>query len=271
MANLTISGGVWKPGNHRHHHTGSGGDYFDVSTVPSASGAVHADAQEHEENKTFLFWSWSGATETTTSTDNSVWVTYPDGAQPATLTRWYLPDSEVPGPQHPGVYFDALSLESGDFLDWGDTFDPFTVSPDAARSDDFASSSAGPVSVSADGVWPGGGPLVFSGWLIVRGAGAEHANELSEAQGGSAIAIATYARPDDVPRPIRDRIPPFISVRGDASLLSRELAQLGNINELTLSLADAEGRAAIQAAVMRYVGDLAQAQLKQLSSKGGVS
>jgi hypothetical protein len=53
--------------------------------------------------------------------------------------------------------------------------------------------------------------------------------------------------------------------------LSRELAQLGNINELTLSLADAEGRAAIQAAVMRYVGDLAQAQLKQLSSKGGVS
>jgi hypothetical protein len=267
MANLTISGGIWTPGNHRHHHSGTGGGYFDQSVVPGASGSVHADAEEHEENKTFLFWSWSGATATSTSTDNSVWVTYPAGPQAATLTRWYLPDSEVPGPQHPGVYFDAFSLESGDFLDWGDTFDPFTVAPEAARSDDFASTASGAVSVTAEGAWRGGGPLVFSGWLVVRGSAPDHGNELSEEQRGSAIALATYARPNDVDRPVIERIPPFIYTMGDASLITRELVHLGNINELTQSLADAQGRSAVQASVMRYLVGIGQEQLKQPGSE----
>lgn len=269
MANLTISGGVWTPGSHRHHHSGTGGEHFDPTNLPMASGRVHSDALEHEDGKTFLFWSWSGATETNTSMDRSVWVTYPSGPQSATLTRWYLRDSDLQG-SGPGVFFDAFSLESGDFLDWGDDFDPFTVAR-GARNDEFASSASSDVLVTAEQIWPGGGPLLFTGWLVLRGSAIGHGNELSEVQGGSAYAIATYATPNNLERPIIERIPPFIYTSGDASLITRELSQLGNINELALALADAQGRAAIQTSVMRYLVDVGQAQLKQLSSGAGAS
>ena len=264
MTELTVRGGVWTPGNHRHHHAVPNGDYFDTSRT-TASGACSATAQPHEVGKTFQFWSWSGGTDVGTSTDPDITVALVPGAPSASLTRWYLRDSDVPGPNRPGVLFDAMSEVSGDFLDWGDTFDPFTVDPAGAREDCFASTANGSVIVTAAGSWPGS-TEVFASWLVLSGSGAELREELTVAAGQSALAIACYADPRRPHQPVDERRPPYIWFEGDASPVARDLVLAANVNELAAGLADRAGAATVRAAVLNYVVERAQAAQKELAN-----
>jgi hypothetical protein len=263
MAELTLSGGVWTPGSHRHHHSGSGGGHFDISHGRTY-GFYTADARDPEDGKTFLFWSWSGATETGVSLDHNVGVSFPERDTPATLTRWYEPDGG-PGSET-GLRFDAFSAESGDFLDWGDDFDPFTATPPGTRDDDFARTATEPVSVSAADVWPHT-DLLFDRWLVVRGNADPIGADIRVERGQSAVAFALYAQALTPQRRPIDRIPPYVYFHGDPAPITQELTRLANVNEQAMALNDSAGRAQIRAAVMRYLVELGESHMKELDAE----
>jgi hypothetical protein len=198
MSQLTTAYRHWTPHKHRNHHAGRVGEEV-PGIAPMVTVATWQEAQAPQPpNEQFLFWSVTGNTVGQRySASTSASAAFPPGTAPATMTAWYEP-LRVGPVGGPGVRVDAFSLATGDFLDWGNGWDPFTVDPARKRDDDKVDTSAGSASVTAEGAWGGPGhPLRFETWLTFRFAPAAEvaAQELLLCSDQSGVAFALYAPP----------------------------------------------------------------------------
>ncbi|MGN6721566.1 MAG: hypothetical protein ACTHJM_03015 [Marmoricola sp.] len=226
MSNVQTSFRFWNRGNHRHHHSfDAGNEVPGLATAVAYSTTYLSTSASDTPGATFCFWSESGGLDRgLTSTSPQMAEAYPAGDTAATLTAWYLPRVDDPG--QIGVGFDAFSAESGDFLDWGDTFNPFTVDPaDAVHADDdsFVHTDAGAAHLNAAVVWPGDGRLLFSHWVCFGAPGDGTHGQLDLPQGASGACLAVYAPVDGPPDPSRKPWPPKILVQGDPAQIASEV------------------------------------------------
>jgi hypothetical protein len=272
MSNVETSYRLWRPADHRHHNSFAVGNEVPGTAPVQAQETTYVGpvvAPDPIGVDHFVFWSASGAVDRGAYLlSHEGAAAYPHGMAPGTLTAWYLGGDGPPGP--PGLLFDAFSLDVGDFLDWGDDFDPFTVTPGSARHDDLADSTDGAVSVSAATVWPGGGPLLFDSWLVL-GLPDLPGPTVEAAQGRSATCLALYASPLGPPDPSRRRWPPDILLRGDPAELTREIVQSLAVDEAARGLDDPVAVAAVRRAVLQHIEERVQAALKALDVASGQS
>ncbi len=181
-------------GHHRQPRTGPTwtalpGGYLTDST-PGTTAQATAGAVP---NATFLFWSASDG-EGGAATE-SVTINQTVGANPLTLTAWYLPTGGD-GTGGPAVLLDAFSLSLGDFVD-----DDFVV----VTSDPGLTSQA-----NVAGVVPTGSAQTLDALTTVHsqtfvewiGTGTPSGEVLSLDAGVSGFAIATYrTKKISIPRP----------------------------------------------------------------------
>ena len=126
-------------GHHRQPRTGSTwiepNPQSDAEVVAGTTITPYAPPQlaylvdGQAQVATFLFWSATDGTDGQTTTNQTLNQTV--GAQPMTLTAWYLPPGGI-GNGQPGYLIDAFSDALGDFID--DTF--VTVAPDGGLTND---------------------------------------------------------------------------------------------------------------------------------------
>lgn len=143
---------------------------------------------------TFLFWSATDGSDGQTTTSQTLHQTV--GANPMTLTAWYLPPGGPGGDGGPGYLLDAFSDALGDFVD--DTF--VTVAGDPAKTTqanvvgDISTVSAESLH-AADAIHTG---ETFERWIAVAAPGQTQPTasgaDVTLAAGTSGVAIATYHR-----------------------------------------------------------------------------
>jgi hypothetical protein len=264
MSDVLTSFRYWNRANHRHHHSFDPGNEVPGLPATTSRGTtwVQSTAPDTAE-ASFCFWSESGGTEMAGIAEVRQWAeAYPPGDATATLTAWYL----GPGGGGPvGVGFDAFSTAAGDFLDWGDTFTPFTVDPADAVSpadDSFASTAAGGVRITAAASWPADPLLVFSHWACFGIPGDGEGGELDVPQRASGNCLAVYASLDGPPDPSRRRWPPEILLQGDPARVTRAVLGSLAVMEQARGLPDVADRAAINEVLLRRIGALVDAELK---------
>jgi hypothetical protein len=265
MANVTITGRLWRPGNHRHHHTSEPGSRIGrYDYVPGFSGTTEAiwpaSVRDGARTADFLFASASDGRRGEIFTEADTAFTFDPGSDPGSLIGWYEDEDGI-GDGERGLRFDAFSLADDDFLDWGDDFDPFTVTPGSARLDDVALTENDAVTVTAANTWPGR-TLVFGMWLVVSGEASVLGAlpTVDAARRASATAFAVYATPTDLREPRHSRMPPYWDRLEDASLVVGDLLRLGGMFDVAAGLANAKARARIQAQLLSSVVTVVQAE-----------
>jgi hypothetical protein len=248
-----------------------------TATEPLVAGNGLAD---------FLFWSVTNSTAGSfvyPAHERMVDPHFPPGDDAATLTAWYIGRGGN-GPGRPALIFDAFGEDIGDWLDWGDPFDPFTVDPAARRGvgddDDVASTDLSAVTLTAANPWPGDPLLVFDRWLVIGDGVPPLSNELTEAQGWTGYAFALYKRAKSTAtfEPVRPvlgfalddsgviHVPVshghLVPGPGPGGPFGLALARALAMYELASDTPDASSRAALQQAVLRYVDDQTQGAIK---------
>jgi hypothetical protein len=268
MSDVETSYRLWIPGNHRHHNSFAAGNEVPGTAAVRALETTYVGpvvAPDPIDVDRFQFWSASGSTDAGAYLlSHEGAAAYPSGGAPGTLTAWYLGGS---GPGNdPGLIFDAFSLAAGDFLDWGDGFDPFTVTPGSSRRDNLAETADDAVTVTAASVWPGPGPLVFDSWLVF-GLPALPGVTVDASRGQSATCVALYASPLGPPDPTRRRWPPDILVLGDPAQFTREIVQSLAVDESVRQLGDPAVVAAVRTLVLQHIAEQVQTELKKINTK----
>jgi hypothetical protein len=213
MSLVTTGAETWAPHTHRHHHAAGTTWLFGPEGPANVTGPDPVTAQPRIGDFEFLFWSAAGA--------QGGGLTYPGGeltpmptpvfpadAHSGSLIAWYIDRGGNGPPPPPNLLVDAFSATDGDWIDWDQSNDPFVVTSGARGAppdgDDEVVTEDAPASVRAAQWFPGTG-LRFDRWLVLSGGAqvAPGADEVTEAQGGSGIAVAVYREPDwrvpDVP------------------------------------------------------------------------
>jgi hypothetical protein len=288
VTEVTTEGRLWAAHNHRHHpRPGDLPPVWGPIGPSDIEGPSPATAPELAGD-TFIFWSASGTVNGGSVSTQPILIgtdipTFPPGrGTSGTLTAWYL----GPGGGNGGdaLIFDAFSETAGDWLDWDDTNQPFTVSPAAARGagdDDDTASTAGAkglVTVTAADPFPGAPLLAFDHWLTIGAGtaiGAGGPAEVTQEPNTSGLAFAVYRQVTPAKPPSGPRFVPQWWEMGDPArallvMLAQqsELTRSSTLLDLSASVTDRATRDTIQQALLGSVQNLAQVQLESLKSQG---
>jgi hypothetical protein len=288
MTEVTTAGMLWEAHHHRHHPRPGDLPYVWGPVGPSEIRGPLPGTALDEAGDTFIFWSASGTVNgggvsTQRMLSGSDIPIFPPGAGTSgTLTAWYLGPGVGNGD---ALIFDAFSEAAGDWLDWDDTNQPFTVSPGTARGagdDDDTASTAGAkglVTVTAADPFPGAPLLAFDHWLTIGagtaiGAGAP--TDVTQEPNTSGLAFAIYRQATPAKPPPGPRFRPQWWEMGDpARELLAVLAQQSDLTrsstllDLSASVTDRATRVTVQEALLGSVQNMAQMQLESLKSEGG--
>jgi hypothetical protein len=127
-------------------------------------------------------------------------LTQPVGANPLTITAWYLPIGGPGGTGGPGIIDDAFSAAKGDFID--DTFVTVTSDPSLTNQ----ANVVGIVPTTVAETLQASPSVIsttepFSKWFSA-GAGSASGNTLNVPAGSNGVAIAIYQKSNVVLNPI---------------------------------------------------------------------
>jgi hypothetical protein len=279
MSTLTTGGRLWSPHRHRHHPTPTQQPYLFGPASEIAEGSATNTAPSEVEGEQFLFWSVAGALSANgvqppgQLTLSPVPIFAP-GPAPGLETAWYIAPGIGNG--RPGLIFDAFSETAGDWLDWDDTDDPFSVTPSAARGtavdvdDDVAyTDGKDQVTVTAAASWPGNSLVVFDTWLVVDSGAAIGAasNELLPPPQSGGYAFAIYRDLTPTGPPSNPQFIPQSWRMGDPALLveylrrQSELTRNAMLVEISSTITDAATRLSVQETLLKQTIATAQKQL----------
>jgi len=244
----------------------------------NVTGPDPVTAQQLIGDFDFLFWSAAGA--------QSGGLTYPGGeltptptpvfpadTEPGSLIAWYIEQSGN-GPGSPNLIFDAFSATDGDWIDWDQSNDPFVVTSGARGAppdgDDEVLTQDAPASVRAAQWFPGTG-LRFERWAVLGGSAqvSPGADEVTQDQGGSGVAMAVYRDPEWRPPDGPTAYDPFWWLKNSpvevAKLVARhysEVSQITTLIDFSSVVANGRTRAMLQRGLYETLIATAERHLK---------
>ena len=278
MSLVTTGAETWAPHTHRNHHAAGTRWLFGPEGPANVTGPDPVTAQQLLGDFDFLFWSAAGAQSggltysggELTPTPTPV---FPADTEPGSLIAWYIEQSGN-GPGSPNLIFDAFSATDGDWIDWDQSNDPFVVTSGARGAppdgDDEVLTQDAPASVRAAQWFPGTG-LRFERWAVLGGSAqvSPGADEVTQDQGGSGVAMAVYRDPEWRPPDGPTAYDPFWWLKNSpvevAKLVARhysEVSQITTLIDFSSVVANGRTRAMLQRGLYETLIATAERHLK---------
>jgi hypothetical protein len=286
MSMVTSGAETWAPHTHRNHHAAGTTWIFGPEGPTNVTGPDPVTAQPQIGSFDFLFWSAAGAqggglTYPGGELTPSPTPVFPAGSDPGSLIAWYIgPGGNGPGT--PGLVFDAFSEADGDWIDWDQTNDPFTVTSGTRGAppdgDDEVFTQDASATVEAARFFPGTS-LHFDRWLVFGGntQASPGDQEVTQDEGTSGLAIAVYHHPR-FRRP-RDFVAydPFwwlknspVEVLQEVMRGQSEASQIASLIDLTTAVSNRRTRAMLQRGLYETLISIARGQLEAHEKVGAV-
>jgi len=275
---VTSGAETWAPHTHRHHHAAGTTWIFGPEGPANVTGPDPVTAQPQIGSFDFLFWSAGGAqggglTYPGGELTPSPTPVFPAGSDPGSLIAWYIGRGGN-GPGTPGLVFDAFSEADGDWIDWDQSNDPFTVTSGTRGAppdgDDEVFTQDEPGTVEAARFFPGTS-LHFDRWLVF-GANTQVSagdQEVTQDEGTGGLAIAVYHHPR-FRRP-RDYVAydPFwwlknspVEVLQQVMRRQSEASQIASLIDLTTEVSNRRTRAMLQRGLYETLISIARAHVE---------